>query len=121
MVVRTAAGGTCFALRWGVNGGGETGCPQGPWTGPPLAQLAFDELSVRRPGPAVFIAGRVRPDVARIVVHLPDGRTLPIAPVEGFVLTALPPRYAGRAHHGAYAVAFDRSGRQVARARLGGA
>jgi hypothetical protein len=114
LIAPAQGGGTCFAFRWGVNGGGMTGCPPRRWEGPPL-QVYFQEPQVRGRGPSLFLAGRGRPDIARIAVHFQDGHVLTVKPVEGYVLVSVPLNYAGPAHKGSYSVGLDRQGRQVAR------
>jgi hypothetical protein len=119
MIAPQVGGGTCYAFRWGVNGGGSSGCVPRKWMGPPI-QVYFNEPQVLHRGPSVFLAGQVRPDIVRIDVHLPGRRVLTIKPKQGFVLVAVPVKYARAAHNGTYALGFDRAGKQVARGSLGG-
>jgi hypothetical protein len=118
MTAPKQGGGTCYAFRWGINGGGSSGCLPKKWAGPPI-QVYFDEPQVLHRGPSVFLSGQLRPDIVRIDVHLPDGNVLTLKPTKGFVLVAVPVKYAHAAHNGSYGLGFDRTGKQVARSNLG--
>ena len=118
MIASKVGGGTCYAFRWGINGSGSSGCLPKKWVGPPI-QVYFNEPQVLHRGPSVFLAGQVRPNIVRVDVHFPDGKVLTLKPNKGFVLVAVPVKYAQAAHNGSYGLGFDRTGKQVARGNLG--
>jgi hypothetical protein len=58
------------------------GCHGASWQGPPL-QLGTSST------PAIFIEGRVRPDVTKVRVVFVDGTSQTIHPKQGYVLATI--------------------------------
>jgi hypothetical protein len=112
MLAPAANGGTCYSILFGKRGYGNISCPTRRWRGPAL-QLGFNDL-LR----GTFFSGSVRANIARIELHLPDGRVIRARPIKDQVLTAIPPRYARTGHAGSYIVAYDRHGTEILRGRV---
>ena len=108
-VGKSTTGGRCMYLRSyhskRVRGVMQT-CAGPAWHGPPL-QLGTDSY------PPQFVDGRVRPDVATVVLRFADGRHATVAPTEGFVLYAVPREHLAPGRQVVAATARNASGAAV--------
>ena len=110
----TPAGGyRCWTISFtdGRSGGG---C--GPWPSKekPLLFLAADHV-----GTDVFVTGQLPPSVDLVTVTLPDGTVAKVAPIEGFVMYAVPSRFVQGRRLFLALSAFDASGKQIDQRGLG--
>jgi hypothetical protein len=106
-VGRSTGGGNCMYLRLYESKhvqGTMVSCAGRTWRGPPL-QLTGSN--------AGFVAGRVRGDVATVVVRFADGGHATVAPTDGFVLYTIPRRRLTRGHQAIAAVGRDAAGATV--------
>ena len=78
-------------------------CAGRTWRGSPL-QLTAKE----------FVAGRVRPDVATVLLRFADGTQVTVVPTEGFVLYTVPRRHLMLGHHLVAAAARNAAGAVIA-------
>jgi hypothetical protein len=79
-------------------------CAGRTWRGPPL------QLTGSSQG---FVAGRVRGDVATLVVRFADGGHATVAPTDGFVLYTIPRRHLAPGHQAVAAVGRNAAGDTV--------
>jgi hypothetical protein len=100
-VGRSTNGGRCMYLRF--DRGTMVSCGGRTRRGSPL-QLTGRE----------FVAGRVRPDVATVLLRFADGTQVTVVPTEGFVLYTVPRRHLARGHHLVAAVAHNAAGAAIA-------
>lgn len=103
---RSLAGTTCWSVR--SHGGGGNGCLPPHWQGPAVQLGYVGDFRY-----TAVLEGRVRADVARVVLRRRSGAVEVVRPDRGFVLKAVP-------HGDPFAVAsgYDRSGKRVARYRI---
>jgi hypothetical protein len=110
-VGKSSTGGRCWYVRWyegkRVRAVTQT-CAGRAWRGAPL-QLGRA---------AEFVYGRVRPDVATVVLRFADGRRATVAPTEAFVLYALPRAELAPGHEVVAAVARNAAGATVGTQRF---
>jgi hypothetical protein len=114
-VGKSTAGGRCIYVRWydGKRLRAVTQTCAGPaWQGAPLQVATWGH-------PAQFVYGRVRPDVATVVLRFADGRQVSVAPREGFVLYAVPRERLAPGHQVVAAVGRDAAGATVGTMRVG--
>jgi hypothetical protein len=103
---RSVAGTICWSVR--SRAGGSNGCLPAKWTGPAL-QVGF----VGDPRFTALFEGRVRGDVARVVLQTRSGARRTVHPKNGFVLAAVP--------HGdpfVRVTGYDRAGKRVGYVRF---
>lgn len=81
-VLPSTTGGTCYAIRIGT-------VTSGPNCQPPPAATEL-QLGVGWSKRGAEITGRVGSAISRVFVHLSNGTTRTISPVQGYVLAALP-------------------------------
>jgi hypothetical protein len=109
----STSGGRCWYVRWyqgkRVRAVTQT-CAGRVWRGAPL-QLGRA---------AEFVYGRVRPDVATVVLRFADGRRVTVAPREAFVLYAAPRGQLAPGHQVVAALARDAGGAKVGTERFPG-
>jgi hypothetical protein len=104
-VGKSTSGGRCTYLRVDRSkhvGGVMQSCRGPTWQGSPLQLIA-----------AEFVAGRVRPDVATVVIRFADGRQATVVPTDGFVLYTVPRGHLARGHEVVAAVARNAAGGPV--------
>ena len=109
-VGKSTSGGRCMYLRmyWSKHVRGVmVSCAGSTWHGSPLQQL------IAAGHPANFVVGRVRADVATVVLRFADGTRVKVAPTEGFVLYTVPQRHLGRARQVVAARALSAAGATI--------
>jgi hypothetical protein len=115
-VGKSTAGGRCFYLRWYLSKRLHPlmqNCAGPAWQGRPLQLGTVGN-------PAEFVYGRVRPDIATVVLRFADGRHVTVAPTEGFVLYAVPREQLARGHKVVAAVGRNAAGATVETQRFTG-
>jgi hypothetical protein len=111
-VLRVAAstdGGRCWRIAY-TGGAGGGGCPPKDGARPDL------DAALWSAGADTFVEAEVVPAVASVELRFPGATTRALEPVEGFVIAPLTDAEAAGSH--VVVVAFDRTGREVARRRL---
>jgi hypothetical protein len=107
-VGRSTDGGNCMYLHLYESKhvqGTMVSCAGRTWRGPPLQLTGAS---------AGFVAGRVRADVATMVVRFADGTQTTVAPTDGFVLYTIPRRHLVRGHQVVAAVGRNAAGARIA-------
>jgi hypothetical protein len=102
-VGKSTTGGRCLYVRWSRNGVMQS-CAGPTWHGSPLQLIADGN----------FVAGRVRADVATVVLRFADGTRATVAPTDGFVLYTVPRRQLAPGHEVVAAVARNAAGATIA-------
>ena len=109
-VGRSTSGGSCMYLHLFESKhvqGTMVSCAGRTWRGSPLQLIGSSK-------PLEFVAGRVRADVATVVLRFADGTRTTIAPTDGFVLYTVPRGHLARGQEVVAAVARDAAGAPIA-------
>jgi hypothetical protein len=108
-VGESTSGGRCMYLRYHrskIVQGTMVSCGERAWHGSPLQLGTLGH-------PTEFVFGRVRADVATVVVRFADGEHASVAPAEGFVLYTVPRKHLAPGHQVVAAAGRNEAGATV--------